>query len=68
MSKQLGTDPETSTEQADHARLVAVLEHRIDQLEALDDSDLGSFTTLDWFFCFTGAVVIPVIALWLFAP
>jgi hypothetical protein len=68
MSNQLGTDPDTSTEQADRARLVADLEHRIDQLEALDDSDVGSFTTLDWFFCFTGAVVIPVIALWLFAP
>ena len=68
MPNQLGADPVTSTEQADRERLVADLEHRIDQLEALDDSDVGSFTTLDWFFCFTGAVVIPVIALWLFAP
>jgi hypothetical protein len=68
MSNQLGTDPDTSTEQADRERLVADLEHRIDQLETLDDSVVGSFTTLDWFFCFTGAVVLPVIALWLFAP
>ena len=68
MSNQRGTDPETSTEQAERARLVADLEHRIDQLETLDDSDIGSFTTLDWFFCITGAVVLPVIALWLFAP
>jgi hypothetical protein len=68
MSNQRGTDPDTSTEQADRARLVADLEHRIDQLETLDDSDIGSFTTLDWFFCITGAVVLPVIALWIFAP
>ena len=68
MSNLLGTDPDTSTKQADRERLVADLEHRIDQLETLDDSDIGSFTTLDWFFCITGAVVLPVIALWLFAP
>jgi hypothetical protein len=68
MTNQLGTDPDTSTEQGDRERLVADLEHRIDQLGTLDESDVGSFTTLDWFFCITGAVVIPVIALWLFAP
>ena len=67
MSDQPRTDLHTSAEQADRERLVADLEHRIDELEALDDSDVGSFTTLDWFFCITGSIVIPVIALWWFA-
>ena len=56
-----------SAERADRGRLVADLEHRIEELEALDDSDVGSFTALDWFFCITGSVVIPAIALWWFA-
>ena len=68
MSDQPRTDLHTSVEQANRERLVADLERRIDELEALDDSDVGSFTTLDWFFCITGSVVIPVIALWRFAP
>ena len=68
MSDPSGTDLHTSAEQADREQLVADLEHRIDELEALDDSDVGRFTTLDWLFCITGSVVIPVIALWWFAP
>ncbi len=68
MSDQPGTDFHTSSEQADRERLVADLERRLDELEALDDSDVGSFTSLDWFFCITGSVVIPVIAVWWFAP
>jgi hypothetical protein len=64
MSDQPQTDPHTSAEQADRKRLVEDLERR---LEALDDSDVGSFTGLDWFFCIAGSVVIPVIALWWFA-
>jgi hypothetical protein len=46
---------------------VGDLERRLDELQALDESDVGSFTALDWFFCITGSVVIPVIALWWFA-
>jgi len=53
-----------SAEQTNREQLVADLERR---LEALDDSDVGSFTRLDWFFCITGSIVIPVIALWWFA-
>ncbi len=68
MSDQPGTDFHTSSEQVDRERLVADLERRLDELEALDDSDVGSFTSLDWFFCITGSVVIPVIAVWWFAP
>ena len=68
MSDQPRTDHHPRAEQADRERLVADLERRIEELEALDESDIGSFTTLDWFFCITGSVVIPVIALWRFAP
>ena len=68
MSDQPGTEFHTSAEQANREQLVADLERRLDELEALDDSDVGSFTSLDWFFCITGSVVIPVIAVWWFAP
>ena len=64
MSDQPRTDLHESAEQADRDRLVEDLERRIGELEALDDSDVGSFTSLDWFFCIGGSVVIPVIALW----
>ncbi len=67
MSDQPRTDLHASAEQADRERFVEALERRIEELEALDDSDVGSFTSLDWFFCVTGSIVIPVIALWWFA-
>jgi hypothetical protein len=67
MPDQPRTDRYTSAEQADREQLVEDLERRIEELEALDDSDVGSFTTLDWFFCIAGSVVIPAIALWRFA-
>jgi len=56
-----------SAEQADRARLIEDLERRIAELEALDDSDIGSFTALDWFLCVTGSIVVPAFALWWFA-
>jgi hypothetical protein len=62
-----GTELLTSAEQTNREQLVADLERRLEALEALDDSDIGSFTSLDWFFCITGSIVIPVIALWWFA-
>jgi hypothetical protein len=68
MSDQSRTDLHTSADRADGDRLVEDLERRIEVLEALDNSDVGNFTTLDWFFCIAGSVVIPVIALWWFAP
>jgi hypothetical protein len=67
MSDQPQTDLHTSEERADRERLVEDLERRIEEIEALDDSDIGGFTALDWFFCIAGSVVIPVIALWRFA-
>ena len=67
MPDQPRTDLPTSAERADHERLVEDLERRIEALEVLDDTDIGSFTALDWFFCITGSVVIPAIALWWFA-
>jgi hypothetical protein len=68
MPEQPQTDPHTNAERADRERIVEDLERRIDELEALDHSDIGNFTSLDWFFCIAGSIVIPVIALWWFAP
>lgn len=67
MSDQPPTDLYTDAERADRELLVADLERRIEELEGLDDSEIGRFTALDWFFCITGSVVIPAIALWWFA-
>jgi hypothetical protein len=68
MSDQPRTDLHTSAERADRERLVADLERRVEELQSLDNSDIGNFTSLDWFFCIAASVVIPVIALWWFAP
>ncbi|MCH7598647.1 MAG: hypothetical protein IH973_02745 [Myxococcales bacterium] len=67
MSNPPRTDLRTSAEQADRERIAEDLERRIEELEALDESELGAFTALDWFFCITGSVVLPAIALWWFA-
>jgi len=67
MPDQPRTESHTSADRANRELLVADLERRIEQLERLDDSDIGRFTALDWFFCITGSVVIPAIALWWFA-
>ena len=67
MSDLPRTDLHASAEQADRERLVEDLERRIEELEALDNSDVGSFTALDWLICIAGFVVIPAIALWRFA-
>ena len=56
-----------AAEQAGRERLIEDLERRLEELETLDDSDIGSFTALDWFFCIAGSVVIPALALWWFA-
>ena len=47
--------------------VVEDLEHRIEALEALDDSALGRFTALDWVICIVGSVLIPAALLWWFA-
>jgi hypothetical protein len=40
------------------------LENRIVTIEGLDDSSLGSFTSLDWVIVVVGAVLIPGVILW----
>jgi hypothetical protein len=67
MPDQPGTDPRANADPTDRNPLVEDLERRIDELEGLDDSVIGSFTALDWFFCIAGSIVIPAIALWWFA-
>jgi len=67
MSGQPTNDHRANADRTDRDRLVEDLERRIVELEALDDSDVGRFTALDWFFCITGSIVIPAIALWWFA-
>ncbi len=64
MSDPPSPELHTNAEQADRERLVADLERRIEEIEVLDDSDIGAFTSLDWFFCITGSIVIPALALW----
>jgi hypothetical protein len=60
-------DLHTKAVRADRERQIEDLERRLDEIEALDESDIGGFTALDWFFCITGSVIIPAIALWWFA-
>ena len=67
MPDQPRTDLQTLAERADRERLIEDLESRLDELETLDASDIGSFTALDWFCCIAGSVVIPALALWWFA-
>ena len=67
MPDQPNTELHTSAKRAASERSVEDLERRIDELEALGDSEIGVFTAVDWFFCITGSIVIPVIALWWFA-
>ena len=43
------------------------LERRIEQLEALDDAEIGRFTGWDWLVCVIGSLVVPAIAMWWFA-
>jgi len=46
---------------------VLELERRIAELEALDDSAFGAFTTLDWLACALAALVAPLVVLLWFA-
>ena len=47
--------------------VVEDLERRLEAMEALDDSDLGSFTGWDWIVSVVGFVLIPALLLWWFA-
>lgn len=54
--------PESPTPPRDDE--VQELEGRIETLETLDDSALGSFTSLDWVIVVLGSVLIPGVWLW----
>ncbi len=61
------TDPATGAEQTPGGTLVDELEGRIEEIESLDDSVIGSFTGWDWLVCVIGSLVLPAIAMWWFA-
>jgi len=44
------------------ADLVRDLEQRIDEMQAMDEAELGTFTRLDWIILILISIVIPVIA------
>ena len=44
------------------------LERRIEDLEARDEAAFGHFTVWDWTICTAFALVLPLLALWWFAP
>jgi hypothetical protein len=61
-------DPPAAREESEaRAALVEELERRIDEIEGLDETALGSFTTWDWVLCVVGGLVLPVFAIWWFA-
>ena len=67
MSQNASSEGPASGGRSERERLVADLERRIDELEALDDGALGTFTSLDWLLCVAGCIVLPALALWWFA-
>ncbi len=67
MSSTSPTDPGAGAEQTPGGALVVELEGRIEEIESLDDSVVGSFTGWDWLVCVIGSLVLPAIAIWWFA-
>ena len=67
MSSTSPTDPGAGAEQTPAGAFVDELEGRIEEIESLDDSVIGSFTGWDWLVCVIGSLVLPAIALWWFA-
>ena len=53
---------------SDPRERVVELERRIRMLESEDERAFGRFTRLDWWLCFVGAVVLPILALIWFRP
>ena len=47
---------------------VGELRRRIEQLESADEASFGHFASWDWVACVAGAVVLPLAAVWWFAP
>ncbi len=67
MSQQPPINPSPGVGRTPRDLVVKELERRIETLEALDDSALGRFTTVDWVIVVVGSVVIPAVVLWWFA-
>jgi hypothetical protein len=67
MSQHPPTDPTANLDRAARDRRIEDLERRIEELEAIDSAQLGSFGTWDWIICVLGAVIVPAAALWWFA-
>jgi hypothetical protein len=45
--------------------IVDDLERRIDELEQMAEDQFGRFTTLDWFLCVAGSLLLPyLVYLW----
>ena len=64
MTQQTPTDSAPEIGQTPRDVEVKELENRIQTLEELDDSALGSFTSMDWVIVVVGAVLIPGLILW----
>ena len=64
MSSSFPEHPEAREESEARGALVEELERRIEEIEALDDTAIGSFTPWDWLLCVIGALVLPVVAIW----
>ena len=47
--------------------LVESLERRIDEIDSLDESSFGAFSSVDWILCVVGAVILPLLAVIWFA-
>jgi hypothetical protein len=67
MSQHPPTDSTANPDRAARELRVEDLERRIEEIEAIDEAQLGDFTSWDWIICVLGAVIVPVAALWWFA-
>ena len=67
MTQSTQINPESDLDKTPRDLEIKELEDRIETIEGLDDSSLGSFTTLDWVIVVVGSVVIPGFLLWWFA-
>jgi hypothetical protein len=67
MSSNFPDQPGAGDEAEARDALVEELERRIEEIEALDDTEIGSFTAWDWAICVIGSFVLPAIAIWWFA-
>ena len=65
MSQQNTSIPELDRETRDR---VDALSTRIRSLEAQPEDDFGRFTRWDWLCCLLGGLLLPVLAVWFWAP